>query len=297
MDLDLQVRLATFKWLRENSPRFDDVFPRDVLERGFEFDGKRVTLVGAPGIWKPAILPENIPLSITTTVDSPYKDSEDNQGRLLYAFTGTDPDHWQNRGLMIARERQLPLVYFKALLQGRYAASYPAYIVDIDPSNRLFTVEFGEAKGLYTGQTERRVEIERAYATRETKVRLHQQEFREIVLHAYEERCTCCRLGHRRLLDAAHIIADKDPKGTPIVNNGLALCKLHHAAFDSYLFGIRPDHVIEVREDVRKEKDGPMLVHGLQGLHSNKIVAPRKVGLAPDPQLLEERFRLFREAG
>ena len=74
------------------------------------------------------------------------------------------------------------------------------------------------------------------------------------------------------------------------MKNGIALCKLHHAAFDSYSFGIRPDYVIEVRKDVLKEKDGPMLIHGLQGLHSNKIEAPRKVGLAPDPKLLEERF-------
>ena len=55
--------------------------------------------------------------------------------------------------------------------------------------------------------------------------------------------------------------------------------------------------MIEVREDVRKEKDGPMLIHGLQGLHSNKVVAPRKVGLAPDKELLEQRFQLFRDAG
>jgi hypothetical protein len=34
------------------------------------------------------------------------------------------------------------------------------------------------------------------------------------------------------LLDAAHILPDGHPKGEPVVPNGLALCKLHHAAFD-----------------------------------------------------------------
>jgi len=36
-----------------------------VLAQGFEFDGRRVPLLGPEGIFKPAILP-SIPLSITT---------------------------------------------------------------------------------------------------------------------------------------------------------------------------------------------------------------------------------------
>ena len=71
----------------------------------------------------------------------------------------------------------------------------------------------------------------------------------------------------------------------------------HHAAFDSYLFVIRPDYVIEVREDVLEEKDGPMLIHGLQGMHSTKIVVPRSAQLAPDRNLLEQRFVQFRDVG
>ena len=38
--------------------------------------------------------------------------------------------------------------------------------------------------------------------------------------------------------------------------NGLALCKLHHAAFDTDLLGIRPDLVIEVRDEVLLEQTG-----------------------------------------
>ena len=294
MTLDLQVRLATFKWLDENSDRFDDVFPRDVLAKGFVFNGTRVPLLGPQGIFKPAIIPE-IPLTIVTTTNSPYRDSEDDQ-QLLYSYTGTDPNHWQNVGLRKAMELQVALVYFKALLPGRYAASYPAYIVGDDPGNLMFTVLFGDVKSLYKGKIAEE-EILRAYITKETKVRLHQKEFREVVLEAYDERCACCRLGRRKLLDAAHIIADKDPKGIPVVKNGIALCKLHHAAFDSYIFGIRPDYQIEVREDVLKEKDGPMLIHGLQGLHENKIVVPKKKEWRPGQDYLEERFEMFRKAG
>jgi len=41
------------------------------------------------------------------------------------------------------------------------------------------------------------------------------------------------------------------------VPNGLALCKIHHAAFDMNILGIRPDHVVEIRTDVLEERDGP----------------------------------------
>ena len=100
---------------------------------------------------------------------------------------------------------------------------------------------------------------------------------------------------HRELLDAAHIIPDNEPGGDPIVKNGIALCKLHHAAFDNFFFGIRPDFVIEVRRDVMQETDGPMLRHGLQGLHKVKLLFPRKLDLRPDPELLERRWVRFEE--
>ena len=64
-DIDSRVRLAAFEFLSERSQVFGDVLPRDLLERGFEFEGRRVPPIGPQGIFKPAILPE-IPLTITT---------------------------------------------------------------------------------------------------------------------------------------------------------------------------------------------------------------------------------------
>lgn len=293
--LDDSNRLAAFKWLGEHAPLYDDVFPRDVLAAGFEFQGQRVPFLGPQGIFKPALC--EFPLSITTTTNNPYADSEDDSGRLLYSYMGTDPDHWQNVGLRKAMERQIPLIYFKALLPGRYAASYPAYIVGDNPVNLMFTVVFGEAKALYKGSEAHEDELVRQYITRETKVRLHQKGFREVVLHAYDERCACCRLGHRKLLDAAHIIPDSDPLGEPVVSNGLSLCKIHHAAFDSYFLGIRPDYTVEVNRELLRERDGPMLQHGLQGMHGQKLIVPENAKLRPNPQHLEIRFDLFRKAG
>jgi putative restriction endonuclease len=126
------------------------------------------------------------------------------------------------------------------------------------------------------------------------KRRLHQQTFREKILLAYHENCALCRLRHRELLDAAHIIPDSEG-GQPVVPNGMALCKIHHAAFDQNIIGISPDYIIKVREDVLFETDGPMLKHGLQGFNNQRIFTPRGNN-RPDRDLLARRFEKFRKA-
>jgi len=137
----------------------------------------------------------------------------------------------------------------------------------------------------------------RRYVTRLVQQRLHQEEFRVRVIRAYRVNCAVCRLhGHRELVDAAHILPDGHPKGAPVMPNGLCLCKLHHAAFDTHVIGIRPDYVVEVRKDVLAEIDGPILRHGLQGMDKRRLVLPQRPEQHPDPAFLEERYELFRKA-
>jgi putative restriction endonuclease len=81
-----------------------------------------------------------------------------------------------------------------------------------------------------------------------------------------------------------------------LVTNGLSLCKLHHAAFDANIVGVRPDLVLQVRDDVLAEMDGPMLAHGLQGLQGTRMDVPKKELLRPDRQFLETRYDMFRRA-
>ena len=109
-----------------------------------------------------------------------------------------------------------------------------------------------------------------------------------MVIRAYAERCALCRMRHLELLDAAHITPDSDAEGEPDVSNGVALCKLHHAAFDRFFFAIRPDYVIEVRPSLLLESDGPML-----GL---RIHLPRRPIELPDRARLERRYEQFRQA-
>lgn len=67
--------------------------------------------------------------------------------------------------------------------------------------------------------------------------------FRPQVLQAYMHRCALCPIA-LNLVDAAHIIPFSRPGSTDEVTNGLALCRLHHAAYDGGLVGVRSDYSV-----------------------------------------------------
>ena len=302
-DVDPEIRMAAFDWLSSRQTEYEDVLPRQILAKGFELHGQRVPLVGPQGIFKPKIIPE-IPLSITTSPKSPYDDSFASDGFLLYRYRGTNPQHHENVGLRKALFQKTPLVYFHGVVPGKYLAVWPVFIVEDLPKKLTFRVAVDDMT--YVQKMQQAVhgggmvhdsdaEARRAYITYGVRHRLHQRGFRERVLSAYKEQCALCRLRHRELLDAAHIIPDNEPGGDPVVRNGIALCKLHHAAFDHFFIGIRPDFRVIVRADVLSEIDGPMLRHGLKGLHNTKLIIPRRQNLRPDPELLERRWERFED--
>ena len=82
-----------------------------------------------------------------------------------------------------------------------------------------------------------------------------------------------------------------------MVPNGVAMCAIHHRSFDKNVLTVRPDYVIEVRRDVREERDGPTLIHALQGLHGEKLALPRQRTAWPDRELLADRYERFRAVG
>jgi len=98
------------------------------------------------------------------------------------------------------------------------------------------------------------------------------------------------------LLDAAHIISDKDERlGQPIVPNGIPLSKIHHAAFDAQLIGIDPDYRLHVSERLLVQKDGPML-EALKQLNGGMIYLPSRVKDRPDRDRLARRYERFKAA-
>ena len=297
--LDQRVRLAAFQWLRAQMDVHGDVVPRSILAEGFVFEGTRVPLLGPQGIFKPGIMTE-APLSITTIPGGPYDDSIGSGGALKYRYRGTNPAHPDNRGLRSAMQAQLPLVWFWRVQPGQYLAAFPVFIVGDHPHQLTFDVQVDDPLALAQPPeaesfvSEDRAAIRREYVTAIVRRRVHQQAFRARVIEAYRTQCALCRLRHQELLDAAHITADTEATGEPVVSNGLSLCKLHHAAFDRHFLTVRPDYTIEVRRSILEETDGPMLIHGLQGLHDRPIYLPHEASLQPDRDRLEERYGLFR---
>jgi len=303
-DIDHRVRMAAFRFLEEQTQLRGETLTRDVLAKGFVFEDRRVPLIGPQGIFKPALLPK-MPLSITTVPvvegkPRPYDDVIGDEGLVRYRYRGRDPGHRDNAGLRLAMQRQEPLVYLYGVVPGRYMPSWPVYVVGDDPRGLSFTIAMDDRRMAAAGDyavSEPEDAIRRTYVTRITKQRMHQQEFRQRVLRAYREQCAICRLQHEELLDAAHILPDWHPRGEPVVPNGLALCKLHHAAFDGHLLGVRPDLTVELRLDVLREPDGPMLKYGLQGFQGARLQLPRDPALRPNLEFVKLRYGMFRKAG
>jgi len=297
--------MAAFGWLESQVLMHGDVLPRTLLDRGFTFDGQPVRLVGPQGIFKPHRM--RLPLSITTTPGGPYNDSFGGDGLLRYRYRGADPNHRDNLGLREAMRLRVPLAYFHGIVPGRYLASWPAFIVnddrgaltfcvavdDVTAVDRRAQIGVSEMSGPDLEPDDPGREARRAYITATVRQRLHQRGFRERVLRAYQGQCALCHLRHDELLDAAHILPDGEPDSEPLVSNGIALCKLHHAAFDRYFFAIRPDYTVEVSEAILREHDGPMLRHGLQGIHEQHILLPRSVALRPDLVFVQRRYERF----
>ena len=85
--------------------------------------------------------------------------------------------------------------------------------------------------------------------------------------------------------------------GDPVVPNDMALRKVHHAAYDQNILGIRPDRVVEIHDRLLAEIDGSMLRHGLQRHHGQRLMnVPKKRSDWPDPERLSIRYQLFRAA-
>jgi putative restriction endonuclease len=301
MNFEVQARKAAFDWLEEQVSLHGDSLPYKVLSEGLQFQGGQIRLISQQGIFKPAAL--SFPLSIVTSVSGVYEDKLGFDGVLRYKYRGTDPMHRDNVGLRECYRRELPLVYLHGIGNGRYVPVWPVFVVGDLPNDLSFLVSVDDVislRGLETSSVNGYVsspdaEIRRGYITVLAKRRIHQQAFRERVLEAYRQQCALCRLKHGELLDAAHIVADSDPDGVPSVTNGLALCKIHHAAFDKHFLTVTPGYKIAVRPDLLEESDGPMLKHGLQGLHDHLIVVPRDLAKRPDREFLEKRYQRFLE--
>jgi putative restriction endonuclease len=264
------------------------------LDRGFVFHGKRVPYLNRQkGIHRASIQSGPAALSIQTSAKSPYDDEILADG-FAYAYRSGDVNQSDNRALRAAYECHVPIVYFIGTRPGWYKPLFPCFVRADDPDSQRVIVTPGVLSGPMDEPEPVPLEdpIERRYAVRETRVRLHQARFRGRVVPAYDSRCAICSLRELRLLDAAHIVADIEFGGAATIRNGLSLCAIHHRAFDQDLVGISPDYVVHVSGRLLDDDDGPML-DLLKGFHRQPLHLPvRKIDL-PDQERLDARFDRF----
>jgi putative restriction endonuclease len=299
LSLDQRLRWAAFSFLEQLDQDGKPLVRQEDL-LGFSFEGTAIRLMAAQqGIWKPRQL--TAALSFRTVFASnpsqrPYDDDPGDDGFLRYKWRGTDPQHVDNRSLREAMTQGLPLIWFQGVASGVYLPIYPVWLAAEEPLERQFVVSLDESslrarQDLATNDPV----LLRSYAERVVLTRLHQPLFRQRVLLAYENQCALCHLRHTRLLDAAHVLPDA-AGGQPVVTNGIAMCKIHHAAYDADIFGISPTYKVGVRPDVMKELDGPTLKYTLQEIDGSSIELPKRRAARPDPDLLEIRWNQFKDA-
>lgn len=274
----------------------EDVPYTNGLDRGFPFRGARVPYLNRQkGIYRAAAQSGPAALSIQTSAKSPYDDAILADG-FAYAYRSGDVNQPDNRALRAAYELQTPLVYFIGTRPGWYKPLFPCFVRADDPVAGRVTITPGAMVGPMDEPEPVPLDdpLERRYAVRETRVRLHQARFRGRVVPAYDSRCAICSLKELRLLDAAHIVGDLERGGEPTVRNGLSLCSIHHRAFDQNLVGVSPDYLVHVSPRLLEDEDGPML-DLLKGFHHASLNVPRRAPDRPDPERLEARFARFVE--
>jgi putative restriction endonuclease len=292
-ETDRRLRAAAFAFLDSLAAAGISLVAQNDLA-AFSFEGLAVRLMATQqGIWKPVQLEAALSFRTVFTADpskAPYADEEGPDGFLRYKWRGVDPQHPDNRALRGAMARELPLIWFQGVASALYLPIYPVWLAAEEPEAYQFVVSLdADALQLRKDLSSGDPELVRSYAERVVRTRLHQPLFRQRVLVAYANQCSICRLRHTRLLDAAHV-------GQPVVTNGIAMCKIHHAAYDADIFGISPDYNVGVRPDVLKEIDGPTLRYTLQEIDGSPIQLPARRTARPNRELLEVRWNRFKEA-
>jgi putative restriction endonuclease len=292
---DEEVRGSCFAALDVLQARFGADIPYWALLEGFSFRGARVPFLNrAYGIYRARIQTGPAALSLNSSYkQNRYQDEETPDG-VLYRYQDGPVENHFNSSLRKACLLRVPVVYFIGTRLNYYRPEYPAFIDDDDPAARRVRLTFGRMIGPYDEREPSYIDDvdERRYVVRQVKQRLHQAQFRGAVLPAYHESCAICRLREAQLLDAAHIVADTQELGRPLVSNGLSLCTIHHRAYDQNLIGVSPDHQVHVSRRLLEDEDGPML-ELLKAHHRRSIVIPDRNAWRPDRERLAVRFDQF----
>lgn len=145
-----------------------------------------------------------------------------------------------------------------------------------------------EVERAFVDESEDEVQAQRRYRLVETMRAVRDAQFRPAVLQAYSNQCALCPIS-LNLVDAAHIIPVMRPRSTDDVTNGLALCRLHHAAYDNGLVGVKSNYSILLNPRAVSRLRNLGFLHGLdefKALLRDRIRHPAEQEVRPKPEYL-----------
>ena len=296
---DHEIRRAAFRALDRLSGLNPGGLPWQEIRRGFAFQDRRFLFAGqAIGIFKPQGM--DTVLSIKTTIprgnraprygDQVQERNED--GLLGYDMQERNPSLHNNQLLLQAYREEIPLIYFQGINPAIYVAHFPVFVKGWDENASTIGIAIGLP---YTYEEENVSPPNSAqyqYTQRLSQARVHQAQFRTDVIKAYRARCALSGIARNELIVAAHIIPHAEG-GEPVVQNGLCLSHLHHAAFDANLIGIDPDFRVHVSPHLLETNDNALVRANFQNLNRQQIALPVKPEWYPNRARLEQRFAEF----
>jgi putative restriction endonuclease len=291
----IAFRERVFEKLSEMLSDTGGYLSRRELE-SFEIDGLALPLLdGQQAIHNPKDPVElDATLSVYSKPGTQHHDGDSSKGVWRYQYTGSTP-RGRNIKLREAYKRALPIIYYDWIADGVFAPRFPVFVVRDVPEEMHVLLAYDSLKSL--GSPDSDTQVEAAYRQAVVQQRIHQSEFRARVLYAYHTACAICEMPYASLLDAAHIRPYGEPGGERDVQNGLALCTIHHRAYDKKLIGIDGEQRLYVRPDVESIQDGPVLAASLQCLGGTRLTNKVPRGkLAPDPDRLEITFKEYLDA-
>lgn len=212
-------------------------------------------------------------------------------------------EHAWNTGIVNASENNIPVYFFNQEDDGGPFKSYG----EVEVSSTKETDREGDINYLFTlkpkhlfseeeiQKEEHEIEsqlTEEPLKTTEVTYEVQKQQkrntaFAKIVKEQYNAECAVCGSDRKSPdgnpeVEAAHIYP-KSHAGADDPRNGIALCRLHHWAFDAGWLSLTDDLRIMV-----KEKEGRSEYDEFKSLAGQKIKSPNDESHAPHPKFIEE---------
>ncbi len=149
-------------------------------------------------------------------------------------------------------------------------------------------------EGLHDDSILSNVEHERQEIVSLVKKKARYWRFREDVLDAYGYACTACGT-QLDLVEAAHIIPVAEPRSHDSIANGLALCVLHHTAYDKAIIAFNPEYQVlysnSALEMLRRENLADRSEEFLDMLNKDMLL-PDETACYPDKDYLERGMQI-----